>query len=265
MMNPTERHLLSETLKPLKLGWWEYFPELGSTNDQALAWIKAGAPDWSLVVADSQTSGRGRNERRWVTRPGTGLAISLLLRLKDDETRTITRFTALAALGLITVLEQMGLQAQIKWPNDILLDGKKAAGILVEGEWSGDHLDGLVVGMGVNVSAGAVPDAETLRYPATSIENALGMPVNRWEILAGILKSMQSLRKTLVEDVFIDLWNDSLAFRGQRVLIKQHDQQAQEVKIIGIDREGALCIERADKEIRTIVTGEIIINEQGEN
>ncbi len=263
MRNPSESDFLSRTLIPLKLGWWIYFPELGSTNDHALAWAKAGAPDWSLVVADSQTKGRGRNERRWVTQPGTGLAISLVLRLTEIERGAITRFTALAALGLISVLERMGLHAEVKWPNDILIDGKKTAGILVEGDWSGQHLDALVVGMGVNVTSGAVPEATTLRYPATSIENALGVPVNRWEILAEILKSMQSLRKTLMDETFIDLWNDHLAFRGQWMVLKQHNQPVRKVRIIGIDREGGLRIEQRDREKRTIVSGEIMVNVRG--
>ena len=262
-MMDLESELLASALAPLKLGWWTYFPELGSTNDQALDWVKAGAPDWSMVVADSQTSGRGRNERRWVTRPGSGLAISLVLRLTEVETNAVTRFTALAALGLINLLEKMGVSAEIKWPNDILLGGKKVAGILVEGDWSGDNLNALVVGMGVNVSVGAVPDAKTLRYPATSIEEVLRVPVKRWEILAGVLESMQSLRKTLMGETFIDLWNDHLAFRGQLVALKQHNQPVQQVRIIGIDQTGGLRIEKENGERTTINTGEIMVSERG--
>ena len=96
------REKLAAGLEGLGLGAWQYYPSVGSTNDLALDWAHAGAPDWALVIADAQTAGRGRGDRTWETKPG-GLAISLVLRPTTQEIEHLTRFTALAGLGLLVV------------------------------------------------------------------------------------------------------------------------------------------------------------------
>ncbi|MCJ7623299.1 MAG: biotin--[acetyl-CoA-carboxylase] ligase [Anaerolineaceae bacterium] len=147
-----------------------YFPTIGSTNDEALDWVEAGAGDGSIVIADHQSAGRGRMNRSWITRAGTSLAVSVILRPKHEELHKITLFSPLAAVGLCQTLDEMfGLKAMIKWPNDVLLDNKKVAGILVEGYWVAGTLQGVVIGIGVNITAKAVPWNIKLLYPATSI------------------------------------------------------------------------------------------------
>jgi BirA family biotin operon repressor/biotin-[acetyl-CoA-carboxylase] ligase len=251
---------LAKYLEPLQLGGWLYFPELGSTNDRALQWAQEGATDLSLVVADFQTQGRGRNGRQWVTKPGTSLAVSVIFRPTYLEEMHITRFTALAALGLIETLQKFGCQSEIKWPNDVLLGGKKVAGVLVEGDWEGDRLNALVVGMGVNITADAVQNLADLRYPATSVESILGASVNRWEILQGVVQSMQSLRKIIFKDEFLNQWNAHLAFRGQRVSFKVNSQPARVVKIIGVTGDGRLEVENIHGEKSAMIAGEIVMN-----
>src|SRR5512145_784707 len=173
-MNQSE---LKKALSKLPLGEVRYFDSIGSTNNEALAWVTRGAKDLSLVIADEQTAGRGRLDRKWFTPRGTALAFSLILRPTEAEKPHLTRVIGLAALAVTDALRTRGLVAQIKWPNDVLLNGRKVAGILVESVWSGEEVDYVVMGIGVNVLKGAIPSADLLSFPATSLEESLGPAV----------------------------------------------------------------------------------------
>ena len=117
-MNQNE---LKKSLSKLPLGDIRYFDSIGSTNDEALAWAATDAPDLSLVIADEQTAGRGRLDRKWFTPKGTALAFSLILRPTAAERPHLSRTVGLAALAVADSLRTRGLAAQIKWPNDILI------------------------------------------------------------------------------------------------------------------------------------------------
>ncbi len=252
-------HLLKDTLDALPLGGWQFHPVVGSTNDLALAWAEAGAPDWALVLADAQTSGRGREDRRWVTKPGAALAFSLVLRPNPEEQMHLSRFSALAALGLVQALSAWQLRAAVKWPNDVLLAGKKAAGVLVEAVWQGEALAALVVGMGVNVHPGAAPPKETLRFPAVDVATALGRPINRWALLGAILRSMISLRSILPGSDFMTLWNQHLAFRGEVVQLRLLDGQNCHANVVSVAPDGQLVLSVERGEMMRVSAGEIEI------
>ena len=159
---------LQTALQNLPLGGLIYFEHVGSTNDIALKWADEGGRDFSLVIANEQTAGRGRNGRSWQTPPDSALALSLLLLPNNRETKNISLFTGLGALALVTTLEKnYTLKAEIKWPNDILVHGKKLAGILVETSWIGEEIQGIVLGMGVNIHSSAIPTKANLHFPAT--------------------------------------------------------------------------------------------------
>src|SRR5512144_1769195 len=160
-MNQNE---LKQALSKLPLGGIRYFDTIGSTNTEALAWATSGAKDLSLVIAEEQTAGRGRLDRKWYTPRGAALAFSLILRPTAEEKPFLTRTVGLAALAIADALRTRGLVAQIKWPNDVLLDGCKVAGILVESVWSGEEVDCVVIGVGINVLKGAVPSADLLQF-----------------------------------------------------------------------------------------------------
>src|SRR5512147_2731704 len=129
---------LKKALLKLPLGDVRYFDSIGSTNNEALAWAAGGARDMSLVIADEQMAGRGRLDRKWYTPKGTALAFSLILRPTAEEKPFLTRIVGLAALAVADALRTRGLVVLIKWPNDVLLEGRKVAGILVESVWSGE-------------------------------------------------------------------------------------------------------------------------------
>ncbi|MGC8855748.1 MAG: biotin--[acetyl-CoA-carboxylase] ligase, partial [Anaerolineae bacterium] len=142
---------LRAALQDLPLGELRYYASIRSTNDEALAWATEGATDLSLVIADEQTAGRGRAGRKWYTPAGAALAFSLILRPSPAEQTHLSRIVGLAAVSLAFSLEQSGLHPRIKWPNDILLQDRKVAGILVETIWTGEQADCVVIGIGVNV------------------------------------------------------------------------------------------------------------------
>lgn len=259
-MDRSEKDRLEKQLNQLPLGGWQYYKEIGSTNDAAMQWARDGAPDWSIIVADSQKQGRGRGDRLWITRPGVALALSLIFKPVGVEQKFITRFTALGALGVIFALSEIGLNAKIKWPNDVLLAGQKAAGILVEGDWEGGKPASVVVGIGVNIKKEAVPDPEEVRYPATSVETIYGHHVDRWRILSDIIRSMQKVRPLLTSEAFISEWNRHLAFRGEWIKFKPEGKPAERMRIEGVKSDGTLLLTRDDGEAFEAVAGEIVVN-----
>jgi len=242
-MNETN---LQNQLSTLPLSVFRYYESIGSTNDDALTWVSQGAPDFSLVVADEQTSGRGRMDRRWFTPPNSALAMSLILRPTLDERAHPSRMTGLLALSLSESLLKLGLVPQIKWPNDVLLNGKKVAGILVESTWTGEHVDAFVLGMGVNVLKDSVPPSEQLLFPATSIETELGTQVERTDLLRTILDGVLKWRPLLGTNKFLKAWDEKLAFRGQQVQVRGGSEKTVVGELLGLKSDGSLylCDER---------------------
>ena len=244
-------HSLKKTLSKFNIGGLRYFDSIGSTNDEALAWATAGAPDLSIVIADEQTQGRGRLDRKWFTPKGSGLAFSLILRPSATLRPHLSRTVGLAALSIAESCSALGLTPRIKWPNDILLNGKKTAGILVETVWSGEDVDSLVIGMGVNVHKGSVPPAELLQFPATSLEDELGKEAPaREEILFSILSSFVRWRERLGTDELIQAWEEMLAFRGEQVQVQAGSESPVTGKLLGLEQDGSLRLSDAhDKSV----------------
>jgi len=244
-------------LSALPLSAFRYYESIGSTNDEALAWASQGAPDFSLILADEQTSGRGRLDRKWFTPRGSALAISLILHPTAIEHAHPARTTGLLALSLAESLLKLGLVPQIKWPNDVLLTGRKVAGILVESTWMGDELEALVLGMGVNVLNPSVPPADQLLFPATSIETELGYPIERMDLLKDILLKVLEWRPNLGTDAFLNSWEGSLAYRGQQVQIQEGSGEPLIGELLGLDSDGSLCLRDEHGKSVTVQFGEV--------
>jgi BirA family biotin operon repressor/biotin-[acetyl-CoA-carboxylase] ligase len=248
---------LRTALAGLPLAGLRFFDSTGSTNDEALAWAAQGAPDLALALADEQTSGRGRMDRKWFTPRGTALAMSLILRPTPDERAHPTRTTGLLAVSLTESLRKRGLAPLIKWPNDVLLNGRKVAGILVESTWTGDHLDALILGMGVNVLEGAVPPAEALLFPATSIEHELGQAVERPALLRDILSALLEWRPRLGTGALVKAWDENLAFRGQQVRVEAGGGQVVTGEVLGLESDGGLSLRSEHGKCVTVQFGEV--------
>lgn len=253
-MNQNE---LKKSLSRLALGDVKFFESTGSTNDEALAWAANDAPDMSLVIADEQTAGRGRLGRKWITPKGTALAFSIILNPTAEEKPHLTRLVGLAALAVASTLQKHGLSPQIKWPNDILILGRKAGGILTESVWTGEDVDCVVIGIGLNVSKGSIPPAEMLQSPATSLEDELGHAPNRVEVLNDILTALIELRPRLGMDEFISQWESQLAWRGETVRVDSEKSPTLTGQVIGLESDGSLRLRNEHGEFVTVRSGDV--------
>jgi len=256
---------LKKALAKLNLGELRYFESIGSTNDHALAWATEGAPDLSLVVADEQTQGRGRLDRKWFTPKGSALAFSLILRPSAALRPHLSRTVGLAALSVAESLLTLGLNPRIKWPNDILLNGRKVSGILVETVWSGNEVDSLVVGIGVNVMKITVPLEASFQLPAASLEDALGSPPDRTELLQNIIARLMEWRSRIGMDEFLKAWERLLAFRGEQVQV--HVEPGRNIKagsgeiitgeLLGLESDGSLRLRGEGGEALIVRFGDV--------
>jgi BirA family biotin operon repressor/biotin-[acetyl-CoA-carboxylase] ligase len=246
-------------LGDLPLGGIRYYPKVGSTNDLAIAWVGQDAPDMSLVITDEQTSGRGRNGRKWYSPAGVSLAFSLILRPGKGETRSIGLFSTLGALAVVQAIKKFdgGLKPEIKWPNDVLVNTRKVCGILTEAAWVGVQIESLVIGIGVNVSPGSVPPVEDLNFPATSLEEVAQSKINRLDFLHAILKAVPGWRMRMDTLSFINAWEEHLAFRGKLVNIWSENSQPRVGIITGLDPDGGLCLKDPDGLNFTVHFGEV--------
>ena len=262
---------LTTLLTPLPLGPWRCFAQIDSTNSEAARWAEAGAPDRSLIIADEQTAGRGRLGRRWYTPAGAALAFSLLLRPEHwpdagapihDPQLLAARLTALGALAVCETLQQdYHLPAQIKWPNDILIERRKTAGILVEAHWQDGKLAAAILGIGINVAPEAVPPPDQLLFPATCLQAGLDQAIDRMELLRNILVRILDWTSRLAGTEFIRAWETQLAFKGEMVVISNSLAGGQATgfsgQLTGLDEQGRLLLLDSAGQIFSVDSGEV--------
>ncbi len=263
-------------LEDLHLGKVAFLESTTSTNDIAMEWVAQGAPHWSVIATDHQTSGRGRSGRTWYTLPGTSLAFSIILRPQINF-QYYGRFTALGAIGVCNTLNKIiSTKARIKWPNDVLLQGEKTAGILTEIVWKGNQPEAIVIGIGVNIEKNSVPPDVPLNYPATYVAAHTQSNPNRFRILLEILAEIKIWYPMIDSPSFIDQWESLLAFRGEQViaLITSPDESSPSPtstnlpishqnsihgKIVGLTQEGLLSLELESGQIQHFAANEIRI------
>lgn len=243
--------------KKLDLGWVKYFQTIPSTNDYCITWSIQGAPDLSVAIADTQSKGRGRAGRRWVTMPKTALAFSIILKPYSTQD-FLPRFTGLGALAVCSAFHKLyDLPSQIKWPNDILISGKKVCGILVESQWEGNQLRDVILGIGVNVLHGSVPEIFDIKVPATCLEDHINGQPDRIELLEEILGQIKHWRQYLKSPMFIRAWEGNLAYKNEMVMIISPDSNHIQGKIVGLDEQGHLRLLLENGTIIVIASSEI--------
>jgi BirA family biotin operon repressor/biotin-[acetyl-CoA-carboxylase] ligase len=234
------------------------FQTIGSTNDEAQSWADEGAADFSLVIADEQTKGRGRFNRHWVSKPGACLAFTLILQPNAFEKENLPLFAPLCGLAVRDALaELLGLDAKIKWPNDILINRKKCCGILVEAVWTGETLKGIIMGIGINISADSLPPSDDSLFSPTCLEDAINREVDRYQVLGSVLKYIVKWRPKLKTKGFFDHWIDHLAFKGEQVMIVQSEKQSIIGIEKGIDQKGNLVLIAENNEEMTFEVGDL--------
>ena len=233
-----------------------FYPSIGSTNDHAADFASQGSPHGTLIVAEEQTSGRGRAGRYWFTPPDSALAFSLVLRPQGLTLETLGELTALGALAVAEALENVGVEALIKWPNDVLINGRKVAGVLTEASWLADELEFAILGVGVNVRSKSVPPDEKVDIPATCVEAIVGERVDRHELLLNVIQGVGKWYLHLGSPQILVAWDQRLAYRGQRV--KVHHVKGEILgRVQGLAIGGCLKLQSDDGEIIEIAVGDV--------
>jgi BirA family biotin operon repressor/biotin-[acetyl-CoA-carboxylase] ligase len=234
------------------LRWHESLP---STNDLALRLTEIPVPEGTVVLADEQTAGRGRMGRRWVSpRGGIWLSVILRPRLPADQAAVIGLVAAAAAAG--AVQRVTGLSARVKWPNDVLVDGKKTAGILAE---AAPRPGWIVVGIGINanVPADALPP-DTV-HPATSLEAALGHAVDRKALIREMLRELErgyDLLKSGGARAALRRWREMADTLGRQVRVET-PRGILEGIAQDIDETGALLVQTQGGRVRKVLAGDL--------
>lgn len=242
---------LQERLKPRAI---RFYPQVDSTNDLALAWLRDGAPIGSTIIADEQVKGRGRLERVWYTPPGTALIMSVILRPRREH---LPQMTMLGAVAIAELAEFVGLQAGIKWPNDVQVNGKKISGVLAEAAWEGDQLRGVVIGMGVNVRIDF--SATELAQTAISLEPALGKPLNRLDLLAHLLERIDYWYAHLGSPALFEAWRGRLNMLGKNVTVSGVTGVAETV-----ESDGTLLVRDTTNILRRVIAGDIALGSEAD-
>lgn len=250
-------------VKHLQLPKVYYYESIGSTNAFAMSLLQnMSLHDWTLFFAEEQTEGKGRFDRKWVTNPASALAFSLVLRPEANEIEKLSFFSALGGIALCRVLEhQFSIPAQLKYPNDVLIEGMKTSGILAEADWMNDTPKAVVLGMGVNVFSSSIPDTKTLNFPATCIANHTLEDIDRYQLLAQIIDEIQNLRPLITTPAFIEEWNHYLAFKNQPIEITTQTEAHQGL-CKEIDQNGDLVIEKDNGTLATFRVGDVHLRPQ---
>jgi BirA family biotin operon repressor/biotin-[acetyl-CoA-carboxylase] ligase len=231
-------------------------PVVESTMGLAREAARRGWPDRTVFVCDYQTAGRGRQGRAWEAPPGAGLLFTLLMRSADEPWLA----TMLAAVALCEAIERLvQVEPAIKWPNDLLFEDRKLAGILAEG-YSGPPAGYMLVGCGLNVNQ----DAEELSHlgrSATSLKLAAGRPVHRGELLVMCIERLDAwlgLEPAARGAALRRAWESRLWGRGQPVRLREKEDEFTAV-LEGVALDGALLVRVDSGELRRIVHGEILV------
>ena len=250
--------MIATALRDVPLGGLHFFETIDSTNDHGLRWASEGAPDMALVIANEQTAGRGRGSRSWYTPADSALAFSLVLRPTPGEGTSVPLFSGLGALAVcLAVAGRYGIQPAIKWPNDVLIRRRKFCGILAETSWIGEQAESIILGIGLNVTARAVPPAELINFPATSLEAEIGIIPDRIILLHDILVQFLKWRSRITTAGFIAAWDERLAFKGELVEVRGDAGEGILGRVDGLEADGSLRLKQADGLFTTVQFGEV--------
>jgi BirA family biotin operon repressor/biotin-[acetyl-CoA-carboxylase] ligase len=228
--------------------------EVDTTQAVVRELADARAPEGTLVVAEHQRAGRGRGGRAWLDQPGANLLFSLLLR-PAIQAAEVPQLQLLAAVGVAEAVEEVtGLAPGIKWPNDLLLDGRKFAGLLAEAVSDGAAVTRVVLGVGINVNQSEFP--VDLAARATSLAQALGHSVDRRGLLDAILGRLESWYDIFLDHGFKPVrpeWCRRAVTLGRAVVSGTVQGTA-----VGLDHDGALLVRSASGDTQRVVAGEVL-------
>jgi BirA family biotin operon repressor/biotin-[acetyl-CoA-carboxylase] ligase len=236
-----------------------YYPATDSTNLRAHELARAGAVEGTVVVADRQSAGRGRLGRRWESPPTVNLYASVVLR-PTISPRHAAQLTFLSAAAVACcVAETTGLQPTVKWPNDVLLAGRKVAGLLNELDAETERIHYLILGIGVNLNMRADQFPADLRYPATSLAIETGRPVERLAFarrLLGHLDRLYGVYRARGVAPVLEAWQSYFELVGRAVEVDCQDYRISG-RVLGLDEDGALVLRLDSGVERRVLSGDV--------
>jgi BirA family biotin operon repressor/biotin-[acetyl-CoA-carboxylase] ligase len=236
------------------------FSEVTSTNDVAADLVRKGTPKGTLVIAEAQTQGRGRQGRRWTTSQGKALAFSLVI-YPPGRPDKIPGLTLAAAVGVALTLEEYGVKPGIKWPNDILLNGKKLCGILTEMGPRRDNRPSVILGIGINLNQKASEFPVEIRELATSLYRVSRKQIDRTEFLRRLMWNLEKVCGWWDQGSFpkvLKEWRKRSVTLGAQVRVES-GKSSFEGKVSDIDADGFLWVLDRTGRSQKVLSGDVIL------
>ncbi len=233
------------------------YPSLTSTNEVAKQEAQQGAAEGTVILADEQTAGKGRLKRVWLS-PRGSIALSFVLYPSLSCLPSLIMIASLAvvhSIGSVT-----GLKSQIKWPNDVLINGRKVCGILIESDVQGNKVNYTVIGIGVNVNL-RLADFPEIMPVATSLSDELGRDVSRLNVVRCLLVEIERLYLALSIGASIyEEWRDNLVTLGKRVRVRTGEAIYEGIAE-SVARDGSLLLRGLDGNLNQIVAGDVTLRD----
>ena len=239
-----------------------HLDSVGSTMDVLSQMADDGEPEGTVVIADEQTAGRGRHGRAWLSRPGDDLLFSALFRPRPALAVELQIIGALAIAD--TAVRFTDKHVGIKWPNDVMVEGRKLAGVLVESRQTGGRMSS-VLGAGVNVNSKASAFAAS-GLTATSLMELAGSPVSRKEVLTSVLRALAGLYERLLSgETLVPAWRERLETLGARVTVHAGGGAGGRLVVEGVaedvDEFGRLLVRDATGRVAPVSAGEVTLRQ----
>lgn len=240
-----------------------HFAKVTSTNDVTKELAAKGAKEGTVVISETQTLGRGRLGRDWAS-PEGGIWFSIILRPQVDP-KDASKLTFVAAVAVARILREMfNLEAEIKWPNDVLIGGKKVCGILTETSTKEDVVDFVVVGVGINANVGLDSFPENLRNSITTLKKELREEIEREGFLCALLEALEQYYTVFMGrnfDLIFEEWRNLAGFLGHYVEVVSFDEKTRGLAV-DVDRDGALMIKLRDGTVKKVISGDVIVQKR---
>ena len=240
---------------------FHYLRVTDSTMVDARRLAEQGCAHGAVAVADEQTAGRGTKGRSWVSPAGRNIHATLVVRPDAEQMKRLSIVTPVAVAEAVE--RTTGLSPRIKWPNDVEIEGRKLAGILIEGEWRADGPAWALVGIGVNVNFDPAPHAAEIERPATSLMLELGREASREAVLAALLNAFEEAYDAAASERVFEAWCRRLDTLGREVaIIGPGGQPLVEGRAEDATRDGALIVRDGAGAAHTVMAGEVSLRHQ---
>ena len=248
---------ISKSLATTKFGHPLYYCNTtSSTNNDAKTHALNGDPEGTLIVANEQTAGRGRFDRRWFTPKGSGLAVSFILRSKLSN-HQISQIPMLGGLATAYAIEQLcNISPKLKWPNDIWIEQKKIAGILVETSYTENLPEWQILGVGINVNSRPLKVTNP-SYDVSCLADIIGHKVDRVNLLQQLVHNVGLLYSQLDQNSIREEWQNRMLWKNQYIEVIDSGHNPIEGIALGIESNGALIIQLSNGDQLKIYSGEI--------